>query len=131
MPVVTSTLLTTTTVSVLEEQSSAELRAEVALAVATDPEAVRSLSPGEAEEVFSAIQESALTIEEGIALVAAVQGAPPAIRKSFEKKVNVFGGKTDTYIPLSSRIPVSERRTLIAATGLATVIPPPTSKRKK
>jgi hypothetical protein len=92
---------------------------------ATDPEVVASLSSAEAEIVFASIDESALTLEEAALIVEAVQDAPDEVREAFEEKVNVFGGKTDNYVPLFSNIPVGKRRTMIAATGMLTVVPPP------
>jgi hypothetical protein len=92
---------------------------------ATDPEVVASLSTEEAEVVFASIDEAALTIEEAALIVEAVQNAPAEVREAFEEKVNVFGGKTDNYVPLFSNIPVGKRRTMIAATGMMTIVPPP------
>lgn len=96
-----------------------------ALAIATNPATVAKLTEEEAEAVFSAIDESSLTPEAGALLVAAVQNAPTAVRKAFESEINVFGGATDTYIPLGSSIPVKERRVVIAATALVASVPPP------
>jgi hypothetical protein len=115
---------TTTLAPIREQMSPAE-----ALAEATDPEVVASLSGEEATEVFAAIDESALTLEQAAQIVEAVQDAPDEVRQAFEDEVNVFGGKTDNYIPLFSNIPVGKRRTMIAATGMMTVIPPPTRRR--
>ena len=79
--------------------------------------------------MFAAIDESALTLEEAALIIEAVQSAPDEVREAFENEVNVFGGKTDDYVPLFSNIPVGERRTLIAATGMMTVVPPPVRRR--
>ena len=130
---------TTTTTSTLAPETSSttsvpirqEMSSEEAVSKATDPEVVASLSPEEATEVFAAIDESALTLEQAAEIVAAVQSAPDEVRASFEAEVNVFGGKTDNYIPLFSNIPVGKRRTMIAATGMMTVVPPPTRRRQR
>ena len=124
----TSTLVPETT-STTSVPTSPEMRSEEAVAKATDPKIVASLSPEEAAEVFAAIDESALTLEEAAQIVAAVQNAPDEVREEFESKVNVFGGKTDNYVPLFSTIPVGKRRTMIAATGMMTVVPVPTRRR--
>jgi hypothetical protein len=105
------------------------MSSEEAIAEATDPEAVASLSPEEASVLFAAIDESALTLEQAALIVEAVQDAPDEVREEFESKVNVFGGKTDNYVPLFSNIPVGKRRTMIAATGMMTIVPPPVRRR--
>lgn len=123
----TSTLAmspTTTSAPIREEMTSTE-----AVAGATDPEIVASLSAEEASVLFAAIDESALTLEQAALIVEAVQDAPDEVREEFESKVNVYGGKTDNYIPLFSNIPVGKRRTMIAATGMMTIVPPPTRRR--
>lgn len=124
----TSTLVPETT-STTSVPIGSEMKSEDAIAKAVDSEVVASLSPEEAAEVFAAIDESALTLEEAAQIVAAVQNAPEEVREEFESKVNVFGGKTDNYVPLFSTIPVGKRRTMIAATGMMTVVPVPTRRR--
>ena len=94
-----------------------------ALSIAEDPARVAELTPAQAEAVFAAIDENALTPELGAALVAAVQNAPTAVRAAFEAKINVFGGATDTYVPLGSRVPVKTRRVIIITTGLLVAMP--------
>jgi hypothetical protein len=105
------------------------MKSEEAVAKATDAVAVASFTKKEAAEVFAAIDESSLTPEQAAEIIAAVQNAPAEVRQEFEAKVNVFGGKTDNYIPLFSNIPVGKRRTMIAATGMMTVVPPPRRRR--
>jgi hypothetical protein len=113
-----------TSVPILETMSSQE-----AVAEATNPEVVALLSSEEASVLFAAIDESALTPEQAALIVEAVQSAPDDVRQSFEDEVNVFGGKTDNYVPLFSNIPVGKRRTMIAATGMMTIVPPPVRRR--
>lgn len=84
-----------------------------ALATATDPEAVAELTAEEASEVFATLDVAELSDEQAAALVAAVQDAPAEVRESFESEVNIFSGAVDTYVPLGSTIPVSQRRALI------------------
>jgi|694.fasta_scaffold01021_6 hypothetical protein len=122
---ITPTTLSATTTSVVTKPDAPTMSSTEAVERATDPEVVASLSSEEAEIVFASIDESALTMEEASLIVEAVQNAPDEVREAFEEKVNVFGGKTDDYVPLFSNIPVGERRTMIAATGMLTVVPPP------
>lgn len=106
----TSTLPATTTTI---QNTPAESQA---LSVATDPEQVAALTADEAAEVFAAIDVEELSDGEAAALVAAVQEAPTEVRESFEQEVNIFSGAVDTYVPLGSTIPVSQRRALIIVT---------------
>ncbi len=122
---ITPTTLSATTTAVDEEPTPPRLSSTEAVERATDPDVVASLSSAEAEIVFASIDESALTLAEAALIVEAVQDAPTEVREAFEEKVNVFGGKTDNYVPLFSNIPVGKRRTMIAATGMLTVVPPP------
>lgn len=87
-----------------------------ALSVATDPDKVAALTQEEASEVFATIEVDNLSDAEVEALVAAVQEAPEEVRAAFEEEINVFGGAVDTYVPLGSTIPVSQRRALIVVT---------------
>lgn len=127
---ITPTTLSATTTSVVVEPIPPKMSSTEAVSRATDPEVVASLSSEEAAVVFASIDEAALTIEEAALIVEAVQSAPDSVREQFEQKVNVFGGKTDNYVPLFSNIPVGKRRTMIAATGMMTIVPPPRRRNK-
>ena len=76
-----------------------------------------SLEPDQATEVFAALEVEELDEEQVAALVAAVQNAPTEIREAFEEEVDIYKSGLDTYIPVDSKIPVSQRRTLIAVTA--------------
>lgn len=111
LPPTTTTLLNpipTSTTTIPETITQAQ-----AVAVATDPEAVAELTADEAKEVFATLDVAELSEEQAEALVAAVQDAPTEVRESFESEVNIFSGAVDTYVPLGSTIPVSQRRALI------------------
>lgn len=116
-----STLPSTTTTQSLPVSTSTTTIPNIpvesqALSVATDPEQVAALTPAEATEVFAALNVDELSDTEAEALVAAVQEAPAEVRESFEEEVNIFSGAVDTYVPLGSTIPVSQRRALIVVT---------------
>ena len=96
---------------------------EEAFAIATSPEQLADLSADEAEAVFEALDMDSLTDAQAEALVDVVQEAPVAVREAFEDAVNVFGGATDTYVPLGSTIPIGQRRVLIAVTAVTTLAP--------
>ena len=87
-----------------------------ATAIATDPEVVATLTPDEATEVFEALDVEELSEQQLDALVVAVQEAPQEVREAFEEEINIFGGAVDTYVPIGSAIPVSQRRALIVVT---------------
>ena len=58
-----------------------------------------------------------LTDAEAAVLVQQLNNAPDNLKKQFEQQVNVFSGQFDNYIPADQKIPVGERRTLIAVTA--------------
>ena len=116
-----STLLPTTTTLPLPIPTSTTtipetITAVQALATATDPEAVASLTAEEAAEVFDTLEVDTLSDTQLEALVGAVQDAPLEVRESFEEEINIFSGAVDTYVPIGSAIPVSQRRVLIVVT---------------
>ena len=103
---------------------------EIAVAYATDPEKLATVTADEATEIFDAIIVDELTPEQAAEIVAAVQDAPPEVREAFEEEINIFDGTFDTYVPLGSTVSVAARRTVTAATAAigATI---PVSNRKK
>jgi hypothetical protein len=130
MPVTTtispSTTTTTTIAPQLEElQTLIEdgLNDEQATELATDPAVLEVATAEVAEEIFAAIDEEALTPESGLAIVEAVQSASEEVREAFEQEIDIFSGNTDTYVPVGSSIPVSQRRSLIAITTVMMTAP--------
>ena len=102
---------------------------EEAVALATDPEALATITAEEATQVFDALVLDDLSDTELVQLVSAVQSAPVSVRKSFESSVNVFGGAVDTYVPIGSTVPVSTRRALIAITIMTSLMVIPTKRK--
>jgi hypothetical protein len=78
---------------------------------------VAEVSVEQATEVFAALDVDELDEEQVAALVVAVQNAPTEIREAFEEEVDIYKSGLDTYVPVGSKVPVSERRTLIAITA--------------
>lgn len=117
-PVSTSTTTITQPPAEVVELSPAE-----AVAMATDKEAILEASKDEAEEIFASIDEGELTPELGAEIVAAVQNAPEEVREAFEEEIDIFAGNTDTYVPIGSTIPVSQRRSLIAVSAVMAAAP--------
>jgi len=106
-----------------------EVTPEQATELATNPEVLAKITGEEATQIFEALAVDDLNEEQLTALVAAVQDAPTAVRKSFEASVNVFGGAVDTYVPVGSTVPVKTRRALIVMTIMSSLIAIP-NKRK-
>jgi hypothetical protein len=99
--------------------------------LATSAKVLESVSGEQAAEVFDAIVASAVTPEDGLAIVDAVQDAPKAVKKSFEKELNVYEGVFDTYTAIGSVIPVSGRRVVIAVTTVSFILPAPVVSRRR
>lgn len=100
--------------------------------LAISPEVLQTITAEQATEIFEAIDESTLTSELGAEIVAAVQDAPTEVRAAFEEEIDIFGsGAVDTYVPIGSTIPVSERRTLLAVVGAVMSLAPIATRKKK
>lgn len=82
---------------------------------------VAALDEDQAAEVFQQLEVEELSEEQKVELVAEVQAAPKEVRQKFEETVDVFKGGLDSYVPLDSKIPVGQRRTLVAV-GAVTMV---------
>jgi hypothetical protein len=56
--------------------------------------------------------------------------APKAVKKSFEKELNVYEGVFDTYTAIGSGIPVSGRRVIIGVVTVSFILPAPVVSRR-
>jgi hypothetical protein len=99
--------------------------------LATSAKVLESVSGEQATEVFDAIVASDVTPENGLAIVDAVQDAPKAVKKSFEKELNVYEGVFDTYTAIGSVIPVGGRRVIIGVITVSFILPAPVVSRRK
>lgn len=88
--------------------------------LASDADVLAALDDESAGEVFSAVDPEALDGEQKEAMATALTGARMSIKRTFEDKIDVYGGGFDTYVPVGSRVPVAKRRTLIAAAAATT-----------
>jgi hypothetical protein len=84
----------------------------------SSPETLKALTVDQAEQLFEQLDVTELDNTELEAFTEAIQQAPVEVRKAFEKKVNIFGSEFEDYVPAGSNIPVSERRSLVAAGAL-------------
>jgi hypothetical protein len=123
-------IATTTTTVVIIPPEVKEIPPAEAVALATKAEVLKNVTPEEAKVIFQSIDETHLTDDQGLAIVNAVQNAPTSVRKAFEKGINIFGGHTDTYVPVGSVVSVKARRVIIV-TGLLLAVPAVTPRRRK
>jgi hypothetical protein len=90
---------------------------EQATQLATTSEVLAAVTEAQAEAIFEAVVVEELSVEQGEAIVDAVQEAPKKVREAFEAAINVFTGLFDSYVMVGSTIPVEERRTLVAVSS--------------
>ena len=108
-----------------------EVTSEQAVQVVSSPEVLAVISGEQAEQLFDAVDENALTVEDQIDIVAAVQDAPTAVKEAFESQINIFGGEGfDDYVPVDSNVSVAVRRTIIVGTTILVAMPSPVARRK-
>jgi hypothetical protein len=112
-------------VTIVEALLKAELTDEQVVSLSSSSEVLENVDVRQAEQIFESLEEDALTLEQGAEIVEAVQSSPETIRKTFEKKIDVFGGVFDSYVPVGSLIPVSARRTLVVVGALLSMLPAP------
>jgi hypothetical protein len=109
-----------------------EVTSEQAVEVVSSSEVLESISGEQAEQLFDAVDQSALTVEQQIDIVAAVQEAPTAVKEAFENEINIFGGAGfDDYVPVGSNVNVAVRRTIIVGTTILVAMPSPVVRRNR
>jgi len=119
-------------VALVDDLITKDLDTSQAAAFVSSPEVLAAITSDQAEALFGEISTDELSVEQAAEVVAAVQDAPSEVREAFESVLNIFSGFADSYVPVDSRIPVSERRALVAlgAVLLATS-PAPTLRRRQ
>ena len=115
---------------VLEAILEEEPTQEQATAIASSPAALAVLTSEQATQVFEALDVTELDNTQLEALAEAVSDAPTEVKEAFENSVDIFSDGLDTYVPVDSKIPVSERRTLIAIAAGATLTAASTRMRR-
>ena len=106
---------------VVEALLAEEPTQEQATAIASSPAALAVLTSDQATQVFEALDVTELDNTQLEALAEAVTDAPTEVKEAFEDSVDIFSDGLGTYVPVDSKIPVSERRTLIAIAAGATL----------
>jgi hypothetical protein len=119
-------------VALVDDLITKDLDTSQAAAFVSSPAVLAAITSVQAEALFSEISTAELSEVEAAEVVAAVQDAPPSVRQSFESVLNIFSGFADNYVPFDSRIPVSERRALVALGAvLLAASPAPTLRRRQ
>ncbi len=107
-----------------------EVTSEQAVQVVSSVEVLAVISGEQAEQLFDAVDESALTVEEQIQIVEAIADAPTEVKEAFENEINIFGGEGfDEYVPVDSNVSVAVRRTIIVGTTILVAMPSPVARR--
>jgi hypothetical protein len=112
--------------AILEEEPTQEQ----ATAIASSPAALAVLSSDQATQVFEALDVTELDNTQLEDLAEAVTDAPTEVKEAFEDSVDIFSDGLGTYVPVDSKIPVSERVTLIAIAAGATLTAASTRMRR-
>jgi hypothetical protein len=112
--------------AILEEEPTQEQ----ATAIASSPAALAVLTTEQATEVFEALDVTELDNTQLEALAEAVTDAPTEVKEAFEDSVDIFSEGLGTYVPVDSKIPVSQRQTLIAIAAGATLTAASTRMRR-
>jgi hypothetical protein len=109
-----------------------EVTSEQAVQVVSSVEVLAVISGEQAEQLFDAVDESALTVEEQIQIVEAIADAPTEVKEAFENEINIFGGEGfDEYVPVDSNVSVAVRRTIIVGTTILVAMPSPVARRNR
>jgi len=112
--------------AILEEEPTQEQ----ATAIASSPAALAVLTSDQATQLFEALDVTELDNTQLEALAEAVSDAPTEVKEAFEDSVDIFSEGLGTYVPVDSKIPVSERVTLIAIAAGATLTAASTRMRR-
>ena len=112
--------------AILEEEPTQEQ----ATAIASSPAALAVLTSDQATQVFEALDITELDNTQLEDLAEAVSDAPTEVKEAFEDSVDIFSEGLGTYVPVDSKIPVSERQTLIAIAAGATLTAASTRMRR-
>jgi hypothetical protein len=89
------------------------------------PEVASQLTSEQVNAIVDLISATAdgLSDSELLVLAETLTSAPQSVKDTFEAKINVFGGKFDTYVPVGSTIPVGQRRVLNALVATVMAVP--------
>lgn len=118
-----------TTTQPLDTILDETLDSDTATQLATNASVIGNATAEQAQQIFAAVDIGELSDSEAAAIVAAVQGAPVEVRAAFEQEIDIYAGKTDSYIPLGSLVNVATRRVLVVSVAFTIATPIPPSRR--
>ncbi|CAB4144600.1 hypothetical protein UFOVP1296_43 [uncultured Caudovirales phage] len=105
------------------------------LSAVLTPEVADKLDSEQVDAIVDVIAESIENLSDSELLVLAetLTDAPPAVKEAFEEKVDIFGGKFDTYVATGSTVNVGQRRILnaVVATMMAAPVAVGTNPKRK
>ena len=101
-----------------------------AIEILNDPETVFKMDEEEIAEVFDKIDVEIINPQQAAEIIDALVDAPLQVITIFEKKINIFEGSFDSYVPTGSNIPVRTRRS-VAAAGVLIATAGTVTKRSK
>ena len=117
-------------VALITQILATSVTADQAEALASNPDVLAVITSEQATQIFETIEVAALDETQIAELTAAIKSAPLSVQKAFEKTIDIFGG-FDDYVPTGSKIPVGERRTLIAIAAGTTLTAAGSKIKKK
>lgn len=105
------------------------------LTTVLNPEVADKLDSEQVDAIVNVIAESIenLSDSELVILAETLTDAPPAVKEAFEEKVDIYGGKFDTYVATGSTVNVGQRRILnaVVATMMAAPVAAGTNPKRK
>ena len=99
-----------------------------AVELVVSPVVLEAITEEQAEAIFETIVPQELTEAQAEQMSEVLSEAPSKVKKAFQNVINIFGSQFESYVPLGSNIPVSQRRSLVAIGGLLTMLPMPTTR---
>lgn len=106
-------------------QPEVQQQFEIAAAVTEVIDDPNQLTVEQFTEILDDLDFDAMSDDQTEAVAEALSQAKPEVKKKFEEVVDIFGAGLDNYVPIGSKIPVGERRLIVAATSLVFVLPTP------
>jgi len=118
-------------VAIVEAILATNITQSQAVELVVSPVVLEAITEEQAEQIFETIVPEELTEAQTEQMSEVLSEAPSKVKKAFQNVINIFGSQFESYVPLGSDIPVSQRRTLVAIGGLLTMLPMPTTRIKQ
>jgi len=118
-------------VAIVEAILATNISQQQAVELVVSPVVLEAITEEQAEAIFETIVPQELTEAQAEQMSEVLSEAPSKVKKAFQNVINIFGSQFESYVPLGSNIPVSQRRSLVAIGGLLTMLPMPTTRIKQ